>query len=176
MEYSCCKGDSQTLQSAVYRNAAAISSDNKYPWFTCRGFHLYTSEGGIVASLGDPVESADIFGSENFFRCTVFFYIFSVYADYFVGDFLGQIQFMEGHDHSKLIFQHHFFQNGEKLQLVADVQEGGRFIQYDDLRLLADCSGQKNPLALAVTDGCEIPVLQVPGMDGLHGCPDLLFI
>ena len=99
-----------------------------------------------------------------------------MYTDHFVGDFLGQIQFMEGHDHSKLVFQNHFFQDGEKLQLVTDVQEGSGLIQYDNLRLLADCPGQKDPLTLAVADGCEIPVLQIPGMDGLHSCSDLLFI
>ena len=76
---------------------------------------------------------------------------------------------MERHDHSHLFFQYHFFQDCKKLQFVADIQEGSRFIQNDDLRFLADGTCQKNTLTLSVTDSCEIPVFQIPGMNHLHG-------
>ena len=47
---------------------------------------------------------------------------------------------------------------------MAYVEIGSRFVQDDDLRFLADGAGQKDPLALAVTDGIEGSVREVPGM------------
>ena len=94
---------------------------------------------------------------------------FRVNTDYLVRNFLCKIQLMKGHDHSHLFFQHHFFQNGKQFQFMTDIQKRCRFIQDDNLRFLADGARQKNPLALSVTDRCEIPVFQIPGMYHLHG-------
>ena len=52
---------------------------------------------------------------------------------------------------------------------MTDIQKRCRFIQNDDLRFLADGTCQKNTLTLSVTDSCEIPVFQIPGMNHLHG-------
>ena len=59
---------------------------------------------------------------------------------------------------------------------MADIQERSRLVQNDDLWLLTDGPGQKDSLALAIADRRKIPVLQIPGMNQLHGCAHFFVI
>ena len=99
-----------------------------------------------------------------------------LHADDPVGDLLGQVDFVKRHDDGDALLLGHAPENAQQLQLVADVQKGGGFVQYDDLRLLADGPSQQHPLALAVGDGVEIPVGDLGDPHGLHGRADLLFV
>ena len=49
---------------------------------------------------------------------------------------------MQGQNHRKLLLQGHFPKDVQKLNFIADIQVGRRLIQYNDLRLLAQCPGQ----------------------------------
>ena len=55
------------------------------------------------------------------------------------------------------------------VDLMTDIQKGGRLIHDQHFRFLSDGPGQKNPLSLTVADLRKIPVLQVLGSDGPKG-------
>ena len=169
MENSGHKRNPLSLQLPIYRNPASISSDHKHLRFSGRRFHFHAAEFCIIASTGDAIKLPNIIGSKDFLRCTIFLNVISMNTDHLVRNLLGKIQLMKGHDHRHLFFQYHLLQNGKKLQLMPDIQEGGRFIQDNDLRFLADGACQKDTLSLSVTDGCKIPILQIPGVNHLHG-------
>ena len=80
---------------------------------------------------------------------------------------------MQRHDDRDALLLGHAPQDGEQLQLVADVQKGGGLVQDDDLRLLTDGPGQQDALALAVADGVEVPVGELQRVHRLHGGIDL---
>ena len=79
----------------------------------------------------------------------------SLDTDHPVGDLHREVDLMQGHHHSDPLIPGHAPENGEKLQLVPDVQIGGRLVEDDDLRLLTDGPGQQDPLPLAVADSLE---------------------
>ena len=83
---------------------------------------------------------------------------------------------MHGHHDRDPLLPGHPVKDIEQLQLVADVQIGGRLIEEDDLRLLADGAGQEDPLALAVADGVKGPVREVLSVHGLQRLLHLFFV
>ena len=83
---------------------------------------------------------------------------------------------MQRHNDRDALFLRHAAQDGEQLQLVANVQEGGRLIEDDDLRLLADGARQKDALALTIADGIEVPLGELQRVNAVHGVIDLFFI
>ena len=89
-------------------------------------------------------------------------------ADEPVGQLLCQINLVQRENDRHLLFAHQLLEHGQQFQLVANVEEGGGFIEHNDLRLLADSSCKKNPLSLAVTDGGKIPVLKIQCMNQFH--------
>ena len=78
---------------------------------------------------------------------------------------------MEGEDDGHPAFPHQLLQNVQKLQLSAQVQEGGGLVQDQDFRLLTDGPGQQHPLPLAIADLIEGGVPQFQGADPLQGRP-----
>lgn len=78
---------------------------------------------------------------------------------------------MEGDDDGHPAFPHQLLQNVQKLQLSAQVQEGGGLVQDQDFRLLTDGPGQQHPLPLAIADLIEGGVPQFQGADPLQGRP-----
>ena len=59
---------------------------------------------------------------------------------------------------SGLLFAHQLLEHGQQFQLVANVEEGGGFIEHNDLRLLADGAGQQHTLPLSIADAGKIAV------------------
>ena len=72
---------------------------------------------------------------------------------------------MERHDDRDALLLSHIPQDGQKLQLVAHIQEGSRLVENHDIRLLTDGSGQKNPLSLSVADSRKISAPDFLRMD-----------
>ena len=68
---------------------------------------------------------------------------------------------MQGHDDRDLLLSRHPVQDGQQFQLVPDIQEGGRLVEDDDLRLLTDRPRQQDPLPLSVTDRVKRPLSQM---------------
>ena len=57
--------------------------------------------------------------------------------------------------------EHHALEDGQQLQLIADVEKTRRLVEDDELRLLAEGPGKQDALPLAVADGLEGPVGKV---------------
>ena len=60
-----------------------------------------------------------------------------------------------------MLLAHHALEDGQQLQLIADVEKTRRLVEDDELRLLAEGPGKQNALPLAVADGLEGPVGKV---------------
>ena len=60
-----------------------------------------------------------------------------------------------------MLLAHHALEDGQQLQLVADVEKTRRLVEDDELRLLAEGPGKQDALPLAVADGLEGPVGKV---------------
>ena len=159
MKHTCRKRNPLSLETAVNRDSASIASDDKDLWLTFRRLHLHTAKVRIVTASGNSIQPADIIRSKNFFRCTVFLYIFAMHTNHFIRYFLRKIQLMKGHNHSKLAIQYHLFEDGKKFQFMPDIQKRSRLIQDNNLRFLADGAGKKDSLTLTVTDRSKIAVL-----------------
>jgi len=100
----------------------------------------------------------------------------SAHTDYAIRDLHGQVNLMQGHHNCDSLFARHPVEDGKKLQLVADIQIGGRLVENDDLRVLADGAGQQDPLALAVAHRVKGPVRQLARMHGNQGFIHLPFV
>ena len=59
---------------------------------------------------------------------------------------------------------------------MSDIQEGCWFIENKELRLLADGSGQKDPLFLAIAGIPEPYLRETAALHHFEGLPDLFFI
>ena len=67
-----------------------------------------------------------------------------------VGQLLCQIDFVQRENDRHLLFAHQLLEHGQQFQLVANIEEGGGLIEHNDLRLLADGTGQQHTLPLAI--------------------------
>ena len=79
---------------------------------------------------------------------------------------------MKRHDYRQILFSLHPLQDREKFQLVANIQIGGRLIQHDNLRFLADRPRQHDALSLPVTDPRKILILNRRHIYHVHDLPD----
>ena len=79
------------------------------------------------------------------------------------------------HDRNVLL-AHEFFQNGQQFELVADVEERGRLVEYKHARLLTDGTGEQDALALTVADAGKIAVREVLCVHEGERLADFLFI
>ena len=79
-------------------------------------------------------------------------------ADEPVGQLLRQINLVQRENDRHLLFAHQLLEHGQQFQLVANVEEGGGFIEHNDLRLLADGAGQQHTLPLSIADAGKIAV------------------
>ncbi len=94
-----------------------------------------------------------------------------------VGDFLRQIKLMQGHNHGHPLFPRHRLQDLQHLQLMADIEKGGRLVKDHDLRLLTDRPRKQQALPLAVadlTEGAFGIILRVNHVDRLVDLPAVL--
>ena len=120
----------------------------------------------------DVKQLFDIVRRKNFLRRAYTLNLPVVDADYNVGNFLRQLQLVEGQEHRQITLLGHLPQDGQQLQLVADVQEGGGLVQHNHLRLLAQGPGQQHPLPLAIADLDKIQRGQFLPVDQSQGLPD----
>ena len=65
---------------------------------------------------------------------------------------------MQRHEHSQILLAHHALEDGQQLQLIADIEIARRLVEHDELRLLAERAGEQDALPLPVADGLEGPV------------------
>ena len=72
-----------------------------------------------------------------------------------VGHAPRQIQLMQRHEHSQILLAHHALEDGQQLQLIADIEIARRLVEHDELRLLAERAGEQDALPLPVADGLE---------------------
>ena len=92
----------------------------------------------------------------------------SLDAQQIVRNLGGKVDLMEGHNDRDPLLMGHLPQNIQQLNLMADIQIGGRLVQNNNFRLLTDGPGQHDPLALSVRKGGKVPLSQIQSMDPLH--------
>ena len=93
-----------------------------------------------------------------------------------VGNLHREVNFMKRHHDSDSLFPGHFVKNTEKFQLMSYIKIRSGFIENNDLRLLADCAGQEDPLTLTVADGVKGPVRKMLRMNGSQRLLHLLLV
>ena len=132
-------------------------------------FHI--AEKGVVAARLHAVELFDICGREDLFRPADAVNGAVPHTEHRVGDARGTVELVQRQHDRDLLFPCQFLQHRQKLDLIAHVEEGGRLVQQQDLRLLADGAGKHHALALAVTDFLKALGGKLAHMDQGHGLP-----
>ena len=157
------------MQTPEYTGSGAVSGQNKHFWFALYRRKLQITGQLIIGAGGHLIQFRNVTFRENLLRCSEAVHPVAADAGNLIGNPSCQIQFMKGHDDRQFSCPGHILYNGKKFQLIADVQKRSRFIQDDDIRLLAKCSGEHNPLFLSVTGFRKIPLRQFFNMNQPHG-------
>ena len=121
-------------------------------------------------------QSADVLLSKGLLRRQHAGYPGRRNADDGIGQLLRQFQLVQRHDDSDVFFMGQRLQYGHQFCFAFCVQKRRRLIQQQNLRLLADGTGQQHTLALAVADLGKIPVSQRCGLHQFQCGPHLLFV
>ena len=166
------KGHLLLLQGTVAGHAEAAAPHHEDLRRPFGAGQLHAAEEQVVGAVLDLIKPVDLASREQLLRRTEPGDGIPLDAQKVVGDLHGQVDLMQGHDHRNTLLPGHFPENIQQLDLMADIQIGGRLVQDDDLGLLADGPGQHDPLALAVAEGGEVPLLQLQGVDPLQGLTD----
>src|SRR5690606_39719382 len=80
----------------------------------------------------------------------------------------GEIEVVQHHDDGGAAVAVEIGEQVEDLDLVADVQEGGRFVQQEDVGLLRQSHGDPDALALAAGELVDRAIGEVQGVGGLQ--------
>ena len=130
-----------------------------------RLFKLDAAEQRIVRAVFDLIEVLNPVVGKKRFRCAERRDPVAFDAHDFIGYFTGQINFVQAHDHRNPSIFRHIAENAEQFDFMADIQKRSRLVQDDDLRLLANCPCEQNPLPLSVADRGKIAVIQIGRMN-----------
>ena len=138
------------MQRPVYRDSAAPAGNHKYLWRAFRLRQLHTAKKQVITAGFHAVKLFYGMVLQHLLRRPKGFNGLPLNAQKIIGNLHGKVDFVQGQNHRKLLLLGHFPQDVQQLNLIADIQIGCRFVQYDDLRLLAQSPGQENPLPLPI--------------------------
>ena len=165
VQHACGEGDAVPLKRAVERNAAAAAADHKSLRRAAHRLKLQTAEAFVIAAGGQAVQALyaavgkDLLGRADPGDLAV------RHADDAVGDFLREVELMQRQHDGDTALAHQIFQNGQQLELVADVEKRGRLVEDEHARLLADGAREQHALPLSIADAGEIAVRKLLCMD-----------
>ena len=103
-------------------------------------------------------------------------YAAPAHAGHPVGDLLGQGELVQRQQAGPPARARKVAHTGKQLQLMANVEVGGGFVERHHRRVLGDGAGEQHALALAVAYLHEVALAQLPGAHGLHGTPYCLSV
>ena len=98
------------------------------------------------------IELADRLVIQDFRRFPARKNLLTSHADDPVRDFHREVNLMQRHHNRNALLPGHPVKNGEKFQLMTNIQIGSRLVEHDDFRFLTDGAREQDSLALAVTD------------------------
>ena len=122
------------------------------------GRRLQAAESGVIAAVFHLEELLDITAGKDLLRRAETVHMPVTQAEDGVGKLLGEVELMHGEDGGDLLLAHQFFQQMEELEFMADIQERSGFVHNQKLRILRNSPGQKDALALPVTEAVEVSV------------------
>lgn len=104
------------------------------------------------------------------------YYLASIHHDDPVGVVGGEVQIMQGHDGSDLLFLDHIPNDVHHVQLMPDIQVAGGLIQEHHLCLLDQRSGDQDLLLLAAGELTEVAHSQPLDIKKPQDLPDLILV
>ena len=107
MQHSRGKGNSLALEAAVEGDAASSASDDEHPGRSAGRLQLQAAKIRVVAAADGVIQLQDIPAGEDLLRRTTALDGVVVDAGHTVGDFLRQVQLVEGHQNRQAPAAHH---------------------------------------------------------------------
>lgn len=74
-----------------------------------------------------------------------------------------------GHRDAEFAGLRFFAQDVEAMELLLDVEEGGRFVQQQDRSVLGEARREQNALALPAAQSAEVAMTMLPAVGSFHG-------
>ena len=89
-----------------------------------------------------------------------------------VGVARREVEVVQHHDDRRAMPSAQVTQQVEHVDLVGDVEEGGRLVEQDDIGLLREGQGDPDPLPLTAGQLLDVPVGELDRAGGAHGSRD----